>query len=104
MFEQSLILFFEKLELSFFQKVFPRMPGGCRHQETSGNQMLDKFYRRVSGIFFKFFCFYIDCQKVFSRMPGGCRHQETSGNRVLDNCYIHFVTYIFENFEICFEN
>ncbi len=28
-----------------FQKVFSRMPGGCRHQETSGNRILDKFYR-----------------------------------------------------------
>ncbi len=24
-----------------FQKVFPRIPGGCRHQESAGNQVLD---------------------------------------------------------------
>ncbi len=25
----------------FFQKVFPRIPGGCRHQESVGNLVLD---------------------------------------------------------------
>ncbi len=34
------------VQLFMFLKVFPRMPGGCRHQNTSGNQVLDKFYKR----------------------------------------------------------
>ena len=28
-----------------FQKVFPRIPGGCRHQESAGNRVLDNVYR-----------------------------------------------------------
>ncbi len=34
------------------QKVFPRIPGGSRHQESAGNRVLDKFYRRFCDIFF----------------------------------------------------
>ncbi len=34
----------------FVQKVFPRIPGGCRHQESAGNRGLDKFYRRFWDI------------------------------------------------------
>ena len=30
-----------------FQKVFPRIPGGCRHQESAGNRVLDKCYRSL---------------------------------------------------------
>ena len=35
-----------------FKKMFPRMPGGCRHQETLENLVVDKCYGRFSDMFF----------------------------------------------------
>ncbi len=35
-----------------FQKVFPRIPGGCRHQESAGNRVLDIAHRRFSDSYF----------------------------------------------------
>ena len=41
-----------------FQKVFPRIPGGCRHQESARNRVLDKFYRRFCDSFLKQIVFF----------------------------------------------
>ncbi len=32
--------------------MFPHIPGGCRHQESAGHRVLDKFYRRCCDICF----------------------------------------------------
>ena len=55
MFEKHLKTYF-----SVFSERVSRMPGGCRHQETSGNQVLDKFYRRVFYIFQYFVILLLD--------------------------------------------
>ncbi len=39
--------------------MFPRIPGGCKHQESAGNRVLDKCYRRCCDIICFYFVFEI---------------------------------------------
>ena len=54
-------MFFDIFEISemylfdffrFVQKVFPRIPGGCRHTESDENRVLNIFYLSFGDIVF----------------------------------------------------
>ena len=56
-----------------FQKVFPRIPGGCRHQESARNRVLDKCYRLVCDfvdLCLTFSCFFRKCFPVSQEVVG----------------------------------
>ncbi len=51
--EHLFLIFFYIFRI--FQKVLPRIPGGCRHQESAGHLVLDKCYRRFRDTCFDIF-------------------------------------------------
>ena len=48
---RTLFVCFDLFEFfNIFQKVFPRIPGGCRHKESDENRVFNNFYLSVGDI------------------------------------------------------